>query len=83
MSGNVLTPSPMATLLREDWIRGQVTNTEVLPPMVNRNSRAPFLFQFCRVVYDRENNKLCIPDDEFVGKLLRGEAPKNRSTKKQ
>ncbi|XP_074609659.1 uncharacterized protein LOC141863860 isoform X2 [Acropora palmata] len=76
MSGNVLTPSSMATLLDESWIRGQVTITEVLPPMVNRNSRAPFLFQFCRVVYDRENKKLCIGDGDFVGKTLRSEAPK-------
>ena len=76
MSGNVPTPSRLATLLDEGWIKGQVTNTKVLPPMVNRNSRAPFLFQFCRVVYDRENKKLCISDGEFVGKTMPGEAPK-------
>ena len=76
MSGNVPTPSRLATLLDEGWIKGQVTNTEVLPPMVNRNSQAPFLFQFCRVVYDKDSNKLGISKGEFVGKTMRSEAQK-------
>ncbi|XP_029192894.2 uncharacterized protein LOC114959134 [Acropora millepora] len=76
MSGNVPTPSRLATLLDEGWIKGQVTNTKVLPPMVNRNSRAPFLFQFCRVVYDKDSNKLGLSKGEFVGKAMRSEAPK-------
>ena len=76
MSGNIPTPSEMASPLDRRWIRGQVTKTKVFPPMVNRNSRAPFLFKFCRVVYDRENKKLCISDGEFVGKTMRGEAQK-------
>ncbi|XP_015762309.1 PREDICTED: uncharacterized protein LOC107341407 [Acropora digitifera] len=76
MSGNAPTPSRLATLLDEGWIKGQVTNTEVLPPMVNRNSQAPFLFQFCRVVYDKDSNKLGISKGEFVGKTMRSEAQK-------
>ncbi|XP_015770030.1 PREDICTED: uncharacterized protein LOC107348504 isoform X1 [Acropora digitifera] len=77
VSGNVHAPSKMAAFLDKNlWIKGQVTNTKVFPPMVNRNSRAPFLFKFCQVVYDRENKKLCISDGEFVGKTMRGEAPK-------
>ena len=77
VSGNVHAPSKMAAFLDKNlWIKGQVTNTKVFPSMVNRNSRAPFLFKFCRVVYDRENKKLCISDGEFVGKTMRGEAQK-------
>ena len=76
MSGNVPTPSRLATLLDEGWIKGQVTNTKVLPPMVNRNSRAPFLFQFCPVVYDKDSNTLGISKGEFVGKTMRSEAQK-------
>ena len=75
MSGNIPTPSEMASPLAR-WIRGQVTKTKVFPPMVNRNSRAPFLFKFCRVVYDKGNKKLCLSDGEFEGETVRSEAPK-------
>lgn len=65
-----------AFLDKNPWVKGQVTSTKVLPSMVNRNSRGPFLFKFCRVVYDRENKKLCISDGQFVGKTMRSVAPK-------
>ena len=44
--------------------------------MVIRNSRAPFLFKFCRVVYDKDKKRLDIKDGDFVGKSLRSLAPK-------
>ena len=39
--------------------------------MVRRNSRAPFLFKFCRVTYSKEGRRLQIQDGEFVGKSFR------------
>lgn len=39
--------------------------------MVERKSRAPFLFKFCRVVYDKEHKRLQIQDGEFVGRPVR------------
>ena len=77
VSGNVHAPSKMAAFLDKNlWIKGQVTNTKVFPSMVNRNSRAPFLFQFCPVVYDKDSNTLGISKGEFVGKTMRSEAQK-------
>ena len=40
--------------------------------MVKRLSRAPFLFKFCRVVYDKERKVLRLQDGEFVGRHFRG-----------
>ena len=40
--------------------------------MVQRGSGAPFLFKFCRVVYDREIKRLRIRDGDFVGRRTRG-----------
>ena len=72
VSGNVHAPSEMTSWLgKNSWLKGHVTNTTVPPPMVVRNSRGPFLFKFCRVVYDKENKRLRIRDGEFVGKTLR------------
>ena len=39
--------------------------------MVRRLSRAPFLFKFCRVVYDKDRKVLRLPDGEFVGRHFR------------
>lgn len=39
--------------------------------MVRRHSRAPFLFKFCRVAYNKEGKRLQIDDGEFVGKQFR------------
>jgi len=39
--------------------------------MVKRLSRAPFLFKFCRVVYDKERKVLRLQDGEFVGRHFR------------
>lgn len=57
---------------REACVRGHLTKTNVPPPMVKRGSRAPFLFKFCRVVYDREIKRLRIRDGDFVGRRSRG-----------
>lgn len=76
VSGNLHAPSEMSSWLGKNaWITGHVTSTKVLPPMVIRNSRAPFLFKFCRVVYDKDKKRLDIKDGEFVGKSLRSLAP--------
>ena len=32
------------------------------------NSRGPFLFKCCRVVYNKETNRLELPEEEVVGK---------------
>jgi len=39
--------------------------------MVQRLSRAPFLFKFCRVVYEKERKLLRLQDGEFVGRHFR------------
>lgn len=39
--------------------------------MVKRLSRAPFLFKFCRVVYEKERKVLRLQDGEFVGRHFR------------
>jgi len=39
--------------------------------MVQRLSRAPFLFKFCRVVYEKERKVLRLQDGEFVGRHFR------------
>lgn len=39
--------------------------------MVQRLSRAPFLFKFCRVVYEKEHKVLRLQDGEFVGRHFR------------
>ena len=36
--------------------------------MVKRLSRAPFLFKFCRVVYEKGHKVLRLQDGEFVGR---------------
>lgn len=73
VSGDIHLPSEMTSWLRrEAWVRGHVTKTKVPPPMVKRGSRAPFLFKFCRVVYDREIKRLRIRDGDFVGRRSRG-----------
>jgi len=72
ISGNIHAPSEMAVWLgKNSWVKAHVTNTTVPHAMVNRNSRAPFLFKFCRVVYDKDSRRLKIPDGVFVGKRLR------------
>ena len=35
------------------------------------NSRGPFLFKCCRVVYNKETNRLELPEEEVVGKTVR------------
>ncbi|XP_066026156.1 uncharacterized protein [Pocillopora verrucosa] len=72
VSGEVHAPSKLTLLLGKDpLIRGSVTNQSYLPPMVRRNSRAPFLFKCCRVTYSKEGRRLQIQDGEFVGKSFR------------
>ncbi|XP_066026502.1 uncharacterized protein [Pocillopora verrucosa] len=72
VSGEVHAPSKLTLLLGKDpLIKGSVTNQSYLPPMVRRNSRAPFLFKICRVAYSKEVRRLQIQDGEFVGKSFR------------
>ncbi|PFX18906.1 hypothetical protein AWC38_SpisGene16707 [Stylophora pistillata] len=71
-SGDVHTPSKFASLLGSDsFLKGSVKKQSFLPPMVRRHSRAPFLFKFCRVAYNKEGKRLQIDDGEFVGKQFR------------
>lgn len=72
VSGNIHTPSEASPVLgNHSLVTGHVTTTSVPPPMVKRLSRAPFLFKFCRVVYEKECKVLRLQDGEFVGRHFR------------
>lgn len=72
VSGNIHTPPEASPLLgNHSLLTGHVTRTSVPPPMVKRLSRAPFLFKFCRVVYEKERKVLRLQDGEFVGRHFR------------
>lgn len=60
-------------------VNGHISKKSTPPRMVERKSRAPFLFKFCRVVYDKENKRLDIQDGEFVGSTVRSHRGLTRS----
>ncbi|XP_078342286.1 uncharacterized protein LOC144628101 isoform X1 [Oculina patagonica] len=72
LSGNIHAPPEAAALIgKHPLFNGHIAKKTVPPPMVERKSRAPFLFKFCRVVYDKEHKRLHIQDGEFVGRPVR------------
>lgn len=51
-------------------LKGNFKKKVVLPKMAKRNTRGPFLFKCCRVVYNEETNRLELAKGEFVGKAV-------------
>ena len=50
-------------------IKGTYKNVTIPPNIATRaNTRGPILFQCCRVVLNKDKNRLKIPKGEFVGK---------------
>ena len=46
--------------------------TDIPPTIATRkNTRGPFLFQCCRVVFNKHTNRLELPKEEVVGKTVR------------
>ena len=53
-------------------IKGKYKNVNIPPNIATRaNTRGPFLFQCCRVVLNKETNRLELPKGEVVGKTVR------------
>ena len=53
-------------------LKGFYKVTDIPPNIATRkNSRGPFLFQCCRVVFNKETNRLELPKGEVVGKTVR------------
>ena len=53
-------------------LKGFYKVTDIPPNIATRkNSRGPFLFQCCRVVFNKETNRLELPKEEVVGKTVR------------
>ena len=53
-------------------LKGIYKVTDIPPNIATRkNSRGPFLFQCCRVVFNKETNRLELPKEEVVGKTVR------------
>ena len=53
-------------------IKGKHKNVNIPPNIATRaNTRGPFLFQCCRVVLNKETNRLELPKGEVVGKTVR------------
>ena len=50
-------------------IKGKYKNVNIPPNIATRaNRRGPFLFQCCRVVLNKDKNRLELPKGEFVGR---------------
>ena len=55
-------------------LKGTARMTDIPPSIAARkNTRGPFLFQCCRVVFNKERNQLELPKGEVVGKTVRSE----------
>lgn len=53
-------------------LKGTIRVTDIPPNIATRkNTRGPFLFQCCRVVLNKETNRLELPKGEVVGKTVR------------
>ena len=53
-------------------LKGAARMTDIPPSIATRkNTRGPFLFQCCRVVFNKETNRLELPKEEVVGKTVR------------
>ena len=52
-------------------LKGTTRMTDIPPSIATRkNTRGPFLFQCCRVVFNKETNRLELPKGEVVGKTV-------------
>ena len=55
-------------------LKGTFKKCNIPPKMATRNTRGPFPFKCCRVVYNKEKNLLELPKGEVVGKnIFRGD----------
>ena len=53
-------------------LKGSIRMRDIPPNIAPRkNNRGPFLFQCCRVVFNKERNRLELPKGEVVGKTVR------------
>ena len=58
-------------------LKGTIRMTDIPPNIAPRkNNRGPFLFQCCRVVFNKEANRLELPKGEIVGKTVRSKEEK-------
>ena len=51
-------------------LKGHFKKRVIPPKMAKRNTRGPFLFKVCRVVYNEQTNRLELPKGEIVGKSV-------------
>ena len=52
-------------------LKGTIRMTDIPPNIaLRKNTRGPFLFQCCRVVFNKETNRLELPKEEVVGKTV-------------
>lgn len=63
VDGGVNIPTQMFAQLK-----GKFKKCHIPPKLAKRNERGPFLFRCCKVVYDKESNKLNLAKGEYVGK---------------
>ena len=60
----------LSTLLAQ--LKGTIRMTDIPPNIAPRkNNRGPFLFQCCRVVFNKETNRFELPKGEIVGRTVR------------
>ena len=48
-------------------LKGHFKKVVIPPKLVERNNRGPVLFKCCRVVFNKQTNKLELPEGEAVG----------------
>ena len=61
-------------------LKGTIRVTDIpLNIATRKNTRGPFLFQCCRVVFNKETNRLELPKGEVVGKTVRSKGDQAES----
>ena len=51
-------------------LKGKIGKCKIPPKIASRNTRGPFLFKCCRVIYNKKENRLELPKGEVVGKTI-------------
>ena len=51
-------------------LKAKIGKCKIPPKIARRNTRGPFLFKCCRVIYNKEENRLELPRGELVGKTI-------------
>ena len=51
-------------------LKAKIGKCKIPPKIARRNTRGPFLFKCCRVIYNKEKNRLELPRGELVGKTI-------------